>query len=87
MNKEEALKQYKSLFPNNVEAIVLTKEDYDRQLGKLQYENIELQERIDKAIEYIKHYGNLYCLRHKQFKEYKQYEDLLDILKGNYDKE
>ena len=39
-------------------------------------------DRIQKAIEYIEHYGNLYCLRHKQFKEYKQYEDLLDILKG-----
>jgi hypothetical protein len=40
------------------------------------------RDRIEKAIEYIEHYGNLYCLRHKQFKEYKQYEDLLDILKG-----
>lgn len=49
---------------------------------KLEKENTELEDRIQKAIEYIKHYGNLYCLRHKQFKEYKQYEDLLDILKG-----
>lgn len=54
MSKEEALKQYKSLFPDNVEAIILTKEDYDRQLGQLQFENIILKDRIDKAIEYNK---------------------------------
>ena len=33
-----------------------------------------------KAIEYIKQYGNLYCLKHTQFKKYKQYEELLEIL-------
>ena len=42
------------------------------------YEN--LQQKIDKAIEYIKEYGNLYCLKHTQFKKYKQYEELLEIL-------
>lgn len=40
----------------------------------------EQDQKIDKAIEYIKQYGNLYCLKHKQFKEYKQYEELLEIL-------
>lgn len=40
----------------------------------------KLKDRIDKAIEYIKHYGNLYCLKHTQFKKYKQYEELLEIL-------
>ena len=38
--------------------------------------------KIDKAIEYIEQYGNLYCLKHTQFKKYKQYEELLDILRG-----
>ena len=42
----------------------------------------ELQARINKAIEYIKQYGKLYCLKGKQFKDYQQYQDLLDILKG-----
>ena len=42
--------------------------------------NEEKQQRIDKAIEYIKHYGNLYCLKNIQFKKYKQYEELLEIL-------
>lgn len=40
----------------------------------------ELKAKIDKAIEYIKQYGNLYCLKHTQFKKYKQYEELLKIL-------
>lgn len=47
MNKEEVIKQYKSLFPDNVEAIILTKEEYDKQLGKLQYENIELKLELE----------------------------------------
>ena len=42
-----------------------------------------LQDRINKAVEYIEYYGNLFCLKHKQFKEYHQYEVLLDILKGD----
>ena len=45
-------------------------------------DNRKLHERIDKAIEYIKEYGNLYCLKHTQFKKYKQYEELLEILGG-----
>ena len=53
------------------------------QLKKLEQENKQLKERIDKAIEYIKQYGNLYCLKDKQFKDYQQYKDLLDILKGS----
>ena len=43
----------------------------------------KLLERINKAIEYIKQYGNLYCLKHTQFKKYKQYEELLEILGDN----
>ena len=43
MNKEEAIKQFKNYFPDGVETIVLTKEEYDKQLVKLQYENIELK--------------------------------------------
>lgn len=45
----------------------------------------ELQQRIGKAVEYIKQYGNLYCLKHQQFKKYYQYEKLLNILNGRSD--
>ena len=40
------------------------------------------KDRINRAIEYIEQYGDLYCLKHIQFKRYKQYEVLLKILKG-----
>lgn len=83
MNKEEALKQYKSLFPDNVEVIVLTKEDYDRQLGQLQFENIILRDRIQKAIEYIE--WNLDV--NEEVIEYINFDGnfkkVLDILKGS----
>ena len=56
-------------------------EENDSELAK--YTILELQNRINKAVEYIEYYGNLFCLKHKQFKEYHQYEVLLNILKGD----
>ena len=44
----------KALFPEGVEIITISKNDYDRLYGQLTYENIVLQSKIDKAIEYIK---------------------------------
>ena len=86
MNKyDEILNEYKSMFPEDIEAIILTKEKYDEMLGIREYENIILRDRIDKAIEYIEQ-----C-------EWEDYDDdtpaeeklysinvlkLLDILKG-----
>ena len=56
MNKyEEIVKEYKSMFPEDIEAIILTKEKYNEMLGIREYENFVLKERIDKAIEYIDH--------------------------------
>lgn len=43
MNKEEI----KVLFPDDIEAITISKNDYDRLFGELTYENIELKQRID----------------------------------------
>jgi hypothetical protein len=72
MNKEEI----KALFPDDIEAITISKNDYDRLFGELTYKNIELQQRIDKAIEYI-----------NKLKEYPYLEryyvgELLEILGG-----
>lgn len=50
MNKEEI----KALFPNDIEAITISKNDYDRLFGEITYENIDLQARITRAIECIK---------------------------------
>ena len=35
---------------------------------------------IKEAREYIVQYGNLYCLKHTQFKNYHQYKVILEIL-------
>ena len=39
----------KVLFPENVETITISKNDYDRLYGEMTYKNIELQEKIDTA--------------------------------------
>ena len=43
----------KALFPEGVETITISKNDYDRLYGQLTYENMILQSKIDKAIECI----------------------------------
>ena len=97
MNKEEALKQFKSMFPEDIEAVVLTKENYDNYLGIKEYENIQLKQiieelelenkclnkKIDTAIEYIE--KNI--VEDAEYEGYMQCratekEKLLNILKG-----
>lgn len=51
MNKEEEIKV---LFPDDIETITISKNDYDRLYGELTYENIKLKQRISKAIEILK---------------------------------
>ena len=41
------------MIPDNVEKIIMTKEDYDRNVEQMLLEKIELQQRIEKAIKYI----------------------------------
>lgn len=77
-NAEMHLEQLKEHNHDLYEENKTLKEDFKRHIDRIN----ELTNRIDKAIEYIKQYGNLYCLKHKQFKDYKQYEVLLNILKG-----
>ena len=43
----------KALFPEDVETITISKNDYDRLYGQLTYENIILQSKIDKANEIL----------------------------------
>lgn len=42
------------MIPNDIEMIVMTKKDYDRNVEQLLFEKLKLEEKIDKAIEYIK---------------------------------
>lgn len=43
----------KTLFPEGVETITISKNDYDRLFGELSYKNIILQSKIDKAYDYL----------------------------------
>ena len=40
----------------------------------------KLKSIIKEVREYIIQYGNLYCLKHEQFKNYHQYKVILEIL-------
>ena len=63
----------KPLFPEDVEMLCISKDDYDRLYGDLTYENIELKDRINKAIEYIE-----IGLTNEE-----EAEELLNILQGS----
>lgn len=41
------------MIPDNVEKIIMTKEDYDRNVEKLLLDKLELEQRIDEAIEWV----------------------------------
>lgn len=45
---EEVEAKVKALFPENVEGIYISKNDYDRLYGDLTLENIELKEEIER---------------------------------------
>lgn len=60
MNEDKKGKM-KVLFPDDIETITISKNDYDRLYGDLTYQNMELQQenarlkdKIEKAVEYIK---------------------------------
>ena len=76
------------MIPDNVEKIIMTKEDYDRNVEKLLLDKLKLEQKIDKAIEYIKQCGGMELVNNYSFptkpiidKEAKQ--ELLEILGGN----
>ena len=68
----------KPLFPEDVEMLCISKNDYDRLYGDLTYENVELKDRINKAIEYIKKKQEL-----TDIDEVINTTKLLNILKGD----
>lgn len=72
----------KVLFPEGVETITISKNDYDRLFGQLTYENIVLQSKIDKAIELIEKEDLIRYFRETNDIELaNEFEDLYKILK------
>ena len=77
------------LFPEEVETITISKNDYDKLYGEMTYKNIELQERIDKALEKINqyevitgYYDSNYDGEEDTYSHDNLKEDLLNILQG-----
>lgn len=57
---EDKKEKMKVLFPDDIETITISKNDYDRLYGDLTYQNIELQQenaqinqRIEKALKFM----------------------------------
>lgn len=48
------MNKVKALFPDNVEKIIISKDDYDRLTGELTLENIELKQEIERLNSIIK---------------------------------
>lgn len=44
------------MFPDNVEKVIMTKEDYDRNVGQILLEKIELEKRLEAIEKYIRKY-------------------------------
>ena len=72
----------KALFPEGIETITISKNDYDRLYGQLTYENIILQSKIDKANKYLDEVGMQFDNETAyRINEYPQWIKLKNILK------
>ena len=71
----------KALFPEGVETITISKNDYDRLYGQLTYENIILQSKIDKANEILDKYAKTEVEDYKKIMKF--YKELRNVLKGD----
>lgn len=70
------------MIPDNVEKIIMTKEDYDRNVEQLLLQKLELEVRIDKAIEYIKN-----VMAHNSSNDIASRRKLLEILRNKEQEE
>ena len=68
-DKEEEIERQKEVINGMIE----NEEKYNLEI-------IKLKSIIKEVREYIIQYGNLYCLKHEQFKNYHQYKVILEIL-------
>lgn len=83
--KENDLKaKMKPLFPEDVEMICISKDDYDRLYGDLTYENVELKDRINKAIEFTNQFINFKTSRIDEWENVELVlETIVSLLKGD----
>ena len=84
---EDKKGKMKVLFPDDIETITISKNDYDRLYGELTYQNIELQQENARLKDKNKKVLELLQILHYNFPDYddmhKKIEDIEEILKEN----
>lgn len=71
------------MIPDDIEMIIMTKEDYDRNVEQLLVDKLKLQDRIDKTIEYTKRFVNGKYSRIDTFENVEVVlQTILQLLKG-----
>lgn len=82
---EELKAKVKAIFPEDVEGIYISKNDYDRLYGDLTLENIELKEEIERLTKQNKALNEMYGLTKEEIKKteisYYRQQELLEKLK------
>ena len=78
MSEEEILNL--KVMVTNLDLSINSQEKLFNQINKISLLLQQKENIIKKVREYIIQYGNLYCLKHKQFKDYHQYKVILEIL-------
>lgn len=79
---EEVEAKVKALFPENVEGIYISKNDYDRLYGDLTLENINLKQEIERLNKECDTYMKIATKRGNIIKEAIEY--INECIKGNY---
>lgn len=78
---------FSKIMPDDIDFIVMSKTDYDRQVDDIELVALELRSRIDNAIEYIKSHQKVFALGvNKEVDEFDYISTnpkaLLNILQG-----
>ena len=76
----EAKERFSKVMPEDIDFIILSKADYDRQQEDVELTAIELKIRIDEAIEYIK---EIQAFPHTNENQHRDCRELLKILQGS----
>lgn len=76
----EGKERFSKIMPDDMDFIILSKADYDRQQEDIELTAIKMKQRIDKAVEYIINHTQSTAHLEMDTKSIKQ---LLDILRGD----
>ena len=75
---EEIKAKMKACFPDGLEAIMITKDDYDRLCGDLTYRNVELEQENQQLKENNQSYQEEMC---RSWEKVDKYKSILDEIR------